>query len=205
MAIDSNLTVQRMQLVKRLIDAYQRDATLDEVLGAITQGLVDEFDAAFARIWLIERQVGGQEYLLLKASAGLYTNLHGLRSRIPLPDSSKLGQIVAARQGHFTNDTYNDPGVLDHNWARENDLVALAGYPLMRYQGDENTPFGVLILYRRRPITDEEYQILDVAVAQIVNIVLSHRGLEKVTPVIVKDKLSIGRPPSFWARLFGRG
>lgn len=200
----SDLIKLRMQLIKRLINTYRHDTTLDEVLAAVTQGLVDEFGAAFARIWLIEQEADGRDYLILKASSGMYTNLRGSRSRIPLPDTSKLGQIVASRRGHFTNDTYHDPGVLDHKWAKDNGFVALAGYPLSRYDQNDTTPFGVLILYRRVPITAEEYEILDLAVAQIINIIASHGGLTAVTPVIVPNSQTMIKSPGFWSRLFGR-
>ncbi len=199
----TNYIQQRIRLVKELTIAHQSGATLDEILDTITQGMVDKFNSAFARIWLIEQQ-GGKEYLILKASSGMYTNLQGSRSRLPLPDTSKLGQIVSSRRGHFTNDVYHDSGVLDHNWARENKLVALAGYPLINYRGDNNAPFGVLILYRRKPINNEEYEALDMAVAQIINIVTPHLGLTAATTPITINELSSGKSPSFWARLFGR-
>lgn len=200
----SDFIKQRMRLIKKLIDTYQRDASLDEVLAAVTQGLVDEFEAAFARLWLIERQADGQEALILKASSGMYTNLHGSRSRIPLPDASKLGQIVASRRGHFTNDTYHDPGVLDKTWARTNRLVALAGYPLISFDRDDAPPFGVLLMYRRTPIRAEEYEILDLAVAQIINIIMSHGGFGERQRRPAREKPLLSEGPSFWARLFGR-
>jgi hypothetical protein len=70
--------------------AFQMTASLDlqEILTSIVQGLVDEFDASFARIWrlcpgdlcseccsagICLRQM---ECLYLRASAGKYTNLN---------------------------------------------------------------------------------------------------------------------------------
>ena len=80
--------------------AYQMTARLDlqEILNTITQGLIDEFDASFARIWLLgpgdlcsecykaDVCLKQKECLHLKASAGKYTCLNGEYRRVPLSE-----------------------------------------------------------------------------------------------------------------------
>ena len=78
---------------------------LDDVLATITQGLVQEFHAAFARLWLLGPGdlctacsqaadcANRARCLHLKASAGLYTNLNGTFRRVPL-GVAKIGYIA---------------------------------------------------------------------------------------------------------------
>ena len=87
---------------------------LDDVLAAITHGLVEEFHAAFARIWLLgpgdlcaacyqAADCANRERCLhLKASAGLYTNLNGEYRRVPL-GVAKIGRIAVKGGPTYTN------------------------------------------------------------------------------------------------------
>ena len=72
-----------------------------EVLASITQGLVDELDAAFARIWLLgpgdlcaecykaDSCANRERCLHLEASAGIYTRIDGEYRRKQESDHSK--------------------------------------------------------------------------------------------------------------------
>ena len=111
---------------------------LEDVLATITQGLVQEFHAAFARLWLLgpgdlctacyqaadcaNRARG----LHLKASAGLYTNLNG-----EYPDKT---------------------------WLREHGLVSFAGYPLLF----QEELLGVLAMFSQRVMHQDEFDRLAV-------------------------------------------
>ena len=89
---------------------------LDDVLATITQGLVQEFHAAFARLWLLGPGdlctacsqaadcANRARCLHLKASAGLYTNLNGTFRRVPL-GVAKIGYIALGWGPTLTNDT----------------------------------------------------------------------------------------------------
>jgi PAS domain S-box-containing protein len=100
---------------------------LDRMLHVVAQAIVDHLDAAFARIWILNE---ADQVLELRASAGMYTNLHGRHSRVPV-GALKIGKIAAEKQPHLTNDVLNDPRISDHEWARREGMVAFAGYPLM--------------------------------------------------------------------------
>ncbi len=115
---------------------------LREVLNVITQGLVDDLDAAFARIWLVgpgdlctecykATDCANRERCLhLEASAGMYTNLNGEYRRIPL-GALKIGRIAQGEGRTCTNDVLNDERLPNKQWLRENRLQSFCGYPLV--------------------------------------------------------------------------
>ena len=92
---------------------------LGEVLTAITQGLVADMGAAFARIWLLgpgdlcascfkaSDCANHERCLHLKASAGMYTRINGEYRRVPL-GALKIGRIAQGWGPMSTNDVMND-------------------------------------------------------------------------------------------------
>ena len=140
---------------------------LQIVLTTITQGLVDELDAAFARIWLLgPGDLCAQCYkaadcanrarcLHLAASAGLYTNLNGEYRRIPL-GALKIGRIAQGWGPMSTNDVMGDDRLPNKPWMQENGLKSFAGHPLT-FRGEL---LGVMALFGRRPLTGEEFDRL---------------------------------------------
>src|SRR5579884_2527149 len=98
------------------------------ILQQCAEQLVSYLDVAFARIWLLDR-TGAT--LLLNASAGRYTNLHGRYSRVPITTSLKIGQMVLDRQPRLTNRLQEEGWVKEPEWAEREGFVAYAGYPLI--------------------------------------------------------------------------
>lgn len=140
---------------------------LHVVLTTITQGLVDDLDAAFARIWLLgpgdlctdcykaSDCRDHTQCLHLRASAGLYSNLDGEYRRIPL-DSLKIGKIAQGAGPMQTNDVLGDDRLPNKQWMKDNGLQSFAGYPLV-FRGDV---LGVIAMFGRRPLADEECERL---------------------------------------------
>jgi PAS domain S-box-containing protein len=120
--------------------------SLHEMLQRAAESVVRGLDAAFARIWTLDAR---EQMLHLQASAGIYTNLHGRYSRIPV-GALKIGEIAASRQPHLTNDVINDPRVSDPDWARREGMVSFAGYPLVI----DDRLVGVLALFARHTLSD---------------------------------------------------
>jgi len=112
--------------------SHQED--LKGILHNCAGAVVRHLDAAFARIWTLS---GDGRELELQASAGKYTRLDGVHSRIPV-GQHKIGLIAQERKPHLTNDVQNDPGVSDKDWARQEKMVAFAGYPLILEDGKWN-------------------------------------------------------------------
>lgn len=142
---------------------------LQVVLATITQGLVEELDAAFARIWLIGPGdlcadcykaadcANRSRCLHLEASAGLYTNLKGEYRRIPL-GALKIGKIAQGSGAIFTNDILGDDRLPNKQWMTDNGLRSFAGQPLkFRWE-----LLGVIAMFGRRPLSGEEFERLAV-------------------------------------------
>ncbi|QDV38145.1 PAS domain S-box protein [Tautonia plasticadhaerens] len=156
MAIESDITArklaeremgERARLAALSADiglALTRGDALSERLDACCEAMVRHLDAAFARIWTLEP---GDDSLVLRASAGLYTHLDGAHARVPL-GALKIGRIARTGRPLLTNDVPNDPNVGDPSWARETGMVAFAGVPLLV----EGRAVGVMALFSRSPI-----------------------------------------------------
>ena len=107
--------------------ALTQQTSFSKTLQEIAIKMVEYFDAAFARIWTLDNT--GQ-MLLLKASAGLYTSIEGKRSRIPV-GNDKIGYIAKEKRPIYTNNVQADPLIIDKDWAKRENIVSFAGYPLM--------------------------------------------------------------------------
>jgi PAS domain S-box-containing protein len=126
--------------------AFSKPTHLREILRGCTEAIVRHLDAAFARIWMLNKD---ESMLELQASAGMYTRLDGSYSRIPVGDL-KVGWIAQEKKAHLTNEVMNDPRVKDKGWAQDNGMVAFAGYPLVV----EDRLIGVVALFARRPLSE---------------------------------------------------
>jgi PAS domain S-box-containing protein len=146
-----------------------RDA-LPHMLRKCTEAVVRHLDAAFARIWTLDR---AGTTLELRASAGLYTHLDGGHSRVPV-GMFKIGLIAAERLPHLTNDVRTDPRVSDPEWAAREGMVAFAGYPLIV----EDRLVGVLAMFARQPLGEETIAILS-SVAQMVATGIARKEAEE--------------------------
>jgi GAF domain-containing protein len=142
---------------------------LQQVLATITQGLVNELDGAFARIWLLGPGdlcadcykaadcTNRARCLHLEASAGLYTNLNGEYRRIPL-GALKIGKIAQGFGSMHTNDVLGDDRLPNKQWMNDNGLCSFAGHPLkFRWE-----LLGVIAMFGRRPLSEEEFERLAV-------------------------------------------
>ncbi len=123
-----------------------QDTNFQSLLQHCTQAMVDHLNVAFARIWTVDST---QQFLELRASAGLYTHLNGPHGRIPI-GQFKIGQIAAEKKPHLTNSVIGDPRVSDQEWAKREGMIAFAGYPL--FQGEEI--LGVMAVFSRHPLTE---------------------------------------------------
>ena len=118
--------------------------TLGQTLQRCAQAIVRNLDAAFARIWTLNNF---ENVLELQASAGLYTHLDGAHSRVPV-GKFKIGLIASERLPHLTNDVLRDPRVGDPEWARRENMVSFAGYPLL-INGEL---IGVVAMFAHQPL-----------------------------------------------------
>jgi two-component system, cell cycle sensor histidine kinase and response regulator CckA len=169
--IEKLLHLEEQLLIKR---------SLDEKLKIITEGVVDIFNAEFARIWMVKASDlcekgclhtnvsegadicrDRRNCLHLVASSGRYTNIDGGHRRVPM-GCYKIGRVASGEDIKFiTNDVTHDPRVHDHEWAKSIGLVSFAGYRLLTATGQ---PIGVLALFSKHALVyDEETLLQDLA------------------------------------------
>ncbi len=129
-----------------------QDLALRELLDRCMKSLVKHLDAAFARVWTLNRE---ENVLELQASAGIYTHLDGAHARVPV-GKFKIGLIAEERQPHLTNDILNDPRLSDKEWARREEMQAFAGYPLIV----EDQLVGVMSVFARHALTETTLQAM---------------------------------------------
>lgn len=132
--------------------AFAKGGRLRETLLGSVEAIVRHLDAAFARIWTLNKD---ETVLELQASAGMYTRLDGEYSRIHIGDL-KVGCIAREGKPHLTNDVLNDPRVSNKDWARACGMVSFAGYPLIV----EERVVGVMALFARHALSNETLDTL---------------------------------------------
>ena len=137
-------------LISEVSTELVRGHDLSETLQRCCEVLVKNLDAAFARIWMFCEETDDLE---LKASAGIYTNLDGEHSRVPM-GKFKIGRIAQERKPHLTNDVLNDPQVSDHEWANSKKMTSFAGFPLVV----EDRLVGVVAMFSRKLLNDAAFK-----------------------------------------------
>jgi transcriptional regulator with GAF, ATPase, and Fis domain len=162
---------------------------LADVLSEITRGLVDDLDAALARIWLCLPTEPGM--LRLAASAGLSERLDGTRSRVPI-GTLKIGEIAETRSPLTSKDLAGDPRFVDKEWLTATGLVAFAGYPLV-YRDEL---LGVLAMFSRRVPDEAELAQLGVFAAQAAIAIKNAALLGRLEAenTYLKEELDDSRP-----------
>ncbi|WP_019502847.1 LuxR C-terminal-related transcriptional regulator [Pseudanabaena sp. PCC 6802] len=131
----SNALSDRLEATRILFDLQQGTEIVQSLAGClepeeiarrVTDGLVARFDCAFARLWLLEEDLG---ILKLVASSGLYTHTNGSFSRVPM-GAYKVGKIAQNRVSFLSNNLPQESWVGDRDWAIANNMNGFAGYPL---------------------------------------------------------------------------
>ncbi len=167
--------------------------SLSDKLQSVTHGMVDIFDADFARIWVVrpgdicekncvhaDFEIDGVKIcrdrsacLHLVASSGRYTHLDGEHGRQPF-SAYKIGRLIAEGHAHFlTNDVLHDPQIADHEWARSIGLTSFAGYGLFSTKGQ---PMGAIGLFFKRPIDKQKENHLKGVAAMISQVIQAGRA-----------------------------
>jgi PAS domain S-box-containing protein len=130
-----------------------KEDTLQGMLTACTEAMVRHLDIALARIWLFNET---ENVLEVQASSGMYTHLDGPHARVPI-GTWRLGLIAAERAAYMTNDVASDPDIADQEWARQEEIVGFAGYPLLVGK----RLIGVLALFTRYKLDNVVLQTVE--------------------------------------------
>jgi PAS domain S-box-containing protein len=168
---------ERVELERQLrVSRYMRATTeaaarltsvldVDRVLSVAVATLVEQFDAALARVWLKEP---GAQVLRLRASDGLSRRIEGSpRQFVDIATHPfKLGVVARTRQPYSKNGLIGDPQ-FDQEWVKREGLEAAAAFPLL-VAGDVE---GVLVAFFRRPLDDEAFEALAMLAALVATAV----------------------------------
>ena len=123
-----------------------------EIASQVTDGLVEKFDCAFARIWLLEPD---QTALKLVASSGMYTHTNGSFARVPM-GAYKVGKIAQNRVSFLSNNLSQEAWVGNREWAITNNIRGFAGYPLAL----KDRVIGVLAAFSHSALEPEFLEVL---------------------------------------------
>ncbi|MFN6502397.1 MAG: GAF domain-containing protein [Nostoc sp. DedQUE01] len=133
--------------------------SLENMMRHCTEALVQHLDAAFARIWTLNKQ---ENVLQLQVSSGIYTHINGPHRRVPVGEF-KIGLIAQEGKPHLTNCVQTDPRVGNKEWALREGMVAFAGYPLIV----EGETVGVIAMFSRQVVTESTFKALEFAAQEI--------------------------------------
>ena len=154
----------RGESLERIALEMTSSLSLTEVLESITMGLVDDFDAAFARIWLLRPGdlcdtcimadvcTNRDSCLHLTASAGMYNRIDGEHRRVPV-GVLKIGSIAQTGESLSSNDLMGDERVPNKAWLKQAGLHSFSGHPLVFRE----ETLGVLALFSRRQMSQDEF------------------------------------------------
>lgn len=158
--LDSTRLLFDLQRSNEIAQSFAGCLLPDEIAHSVTDGLVEKFDIAFARIWLVEPE---QVTLRLVASSGLYTHIDGSFARVPM-GAYKVGKIAQNRVSFLSNHLADEAWVKDRQWAIANNIRGFAGYPLTVRDslGDRGTNrvVGVLATFSHRAMAPEFLEVL---------------------------------------------
>lgn len=141
-----------LQRVSELVQSFSGGLEPETIAKRATDGLIEKFDCAFARIWLMEPNTTS---LKLVASSGMYTNTDGFFGNVPL-GSFKVGKIAQNRISFLSNNLADEPWVKDRDWALANRITGFAGYPL----AISEKVIGVLAVFSHHPLSPEFLEVL---------------------------------------------
>jgi PAS domain S-box-containing protein len=130
--------------------ALTQAESLRQGLQRCAEILARDIGAAFVRIWTVNEE---ESVLELQASAGLYTHIDGGHARVPI-GKFKIGRIAESGEPHLTNSVQEDSWVGDPEWARQEGMIAFAGYPLKV----EGRVLGVVAAFARQPFSNTTLQ-----------------------------------------------
>ena len=150
----------------------------DAIAKCTTDGLIDQFGCAFARIWLVNPE---RTSLRLVSSSGLYTRLDGSFAQVPM-GAFKVGKIAQNCIPFLSNYLPDEVWVKDREWAQVNQIQGFAGLPLMV----KDQAIGVLAVFSHQPMAPEfleVLQILSVSVTGALASALNHQTYASSHPL----------------------
>jgi signal transduction histidine kinase len=144
---------------------------LTDLLQQSAEAIARHVDAACVRLWTVDP---GGRALDLHATAGSCPTDDGPYYRVPI-GHLEIGAIAQEKRAYLVNEVVGQPQFSDQDWAKHEGVVSFAGFPLVL----SGELVGVLALFARRPIGDEEFEGLG-GVARTIGLAIGHKQVEAV-------------------------
>ena len=157
--IDPTRLLYELQKIAPLNQSLSGCLEPQAIAAKITDGLIDKFDCAFARIWLVNQE---RTTLTLMASSGLYTRLDGDFAKVPM-GAYKVGKIAQHCIPFLSNQLAEESWVKDRQWAIDNKICGFAGLPL----AIASNTIGVLAVFSYQPMTAEFLEALRILCSSV--------------------------------------
>ena len=150
--LDSARLLFGLQQGNRIAQSLSGCLEPEVIASRVTEGLVEKFNCAFARIWIVEPD---RTALKLVASSGMYTRLDGSFAQVPM-GAFKVGKIAQHCIPFLSNHLAEETWVKDRDWAIKHKIRGFAGYPLVTAAG----AIAVLAVFSRQAMEPEFLEIL---------------------------------------------
>lgn len=150
--LDSTQILFDLQQVNKIAQSFSGCLGVEEIARKATESLVEKFDCALARLWLVEPD---RTSLKLIASAGMYSHTNGSFAYVPM-GAFKVGKIALNRVSFLSNNLAAEPWVGDREWAKSKNIRGFAGYPLII----EDKVIGVLAVFSHQALELEFLEVL---------------------------------------------
>lgn len=148
-----------LQNIDRLNQSLSGCLDPKAIATSITEGLVEQFNCSFVRIWLVDPD---RTALTLIASSGLYTRLDGDFASVPM-GAYKVGKIAQHCIPFLSNQLAEESWVKDRAWAIENKICGFAGLPL----AIAGEAIGVLAVFSHQPMKAEFLEALRILCSSV--------------------------------------
>jgi signal transduction protein with GAF and PtsI domain len=144
---------QRKRRIDQILNRTKKYDDLNDKLQIILESLCKHFDAVFARIWLLDREM---KNLILKFSAGKYKNIHGEFSKVLIDSSLEIAYVAKTKTPVISNDVTKDPRIKHPDWAKREKLKSFAAYPLLH----NNKAIGVIAMFSHKKLNSADFELL---------------------------------------------
>jgi signal transduction histidine kinase len=182
------LQVRHSALRAEVSMALGKSGDLRQLLHRCCEALVTHLEVTLAAVWMLSSD---GKLLELQASAGLSTHVDEAHARVPV-GKYKIGLIAERQKPEMTNDLANDPDAGDPAWLVREQLVALAGYPLMV----ESRCIGVVVMLAREKLADGTLNALGTvadAMAQGIERQLAEEALQARARELARSNAELER------------
>lgn len=162
------------EFVSEVIAHLVLDEPLAKILLRCAEAVQRRLDGAFTSIWIIRDATTGLE---LVANAGPYAHIDGPSRVLPIGEN-KVRKIAKTKEPVLVNHVIGDDRIVNQEWARREQLIAFAGYPLLI----EGRLVGVLAMFARHELsaaTLDAFSLVASALALTVERKLAEQELEQ--------------------------